>query len=118
MRVFAGLIVLARVDLCAPALDIMYCVDASKLGYCVMISYCSESEARETFKWRERSRFLEGELDHRDTVKSHLRGERSGRGYALETSLADTRYTRCLFAQAGLPYPGDGVLETSASPQA
>ena len=32
MRVFAGLIFLARVDLCAPALDTMYCVDASKLG--------------------------------------------------------------------------------------
>ena len=116
MRIFAGLIFLAEIDLAAPALDQLYCVDSSLEGYCVMVSKTCEDEVREQFKWRERWRFVDEELDFREVARRTAEEQSAtGPGWSADLSVADTAYSRWLFEQASLPFPGGDRFECPAT---
>ena len=116
MRIFSGLIFLAEVDLAAPTLNQLYCVDSSLDGFCVMVSGTTEDETRDLFKWRERWRFIDEELDFREVAQSSHPDEPStGQGWSADCSVADTAYSRWLFETAELPFPGGERIETPES---
>ena len=99
LRICAGLIFLTDMDLASPTLDHMYCVDSSEAGFCVMTSPSCEQEIRDNFKWRERWRFIEEELDFRATCRGDRLDPHSrvGPGWSASANVMDTKYSRWLF---------------------
>ena len=108
-----GFIFLAEIDLASPCLDHLYCVGANLSGYCVMSSKATEEEAGDNFRWRERWRFFEEELDFREVAKQSVLAESAtGAGWSADLGVADTAYSRWFFREGGVPLPGGHSTHT------
>ncbi|CAE8613278.1 unnamed protein product, partial [Polarella glacialis] len=105
-RMIMGLIFLAEVDLAAAHSGEMGCGDASGDGYAFMSTQVSLAESRELHKFNERWRFVDVEVD-RGGVGAPLPG-----GWSADLEVPKTSYGTWLCAEAGLPQPGSGVLES------
>ena len=70
----------------------------------------------ENFRWCERWRFFEEELDFREVAKQCRPAEpATGVGWSADLGVADTAYSRWLFKEGGVPSPGGDLLESPPS---